>query len=468
MKKSGHEAVVVAEYRLLHALANDKEYRLDNRIHEDLFIHETAKSIYQAIERLDREETPITKTSLYQRANEIDYTVNKQVIETIYDIDTDVAASLTDILSTLDTARKKKDLQEELQALLRVANTGGPLDEDSILQGLFKIDSLLKLDLMASPLQTFDKWSDAYIAELKARASGKRYIYGDPQLDNLIYKGAYPGAITTLAAGTGQGKSTYVLNLISSLLDLYIPCMYISLEMSGIDTYDRLIALRQGISIRDLHTYDSSLEGIIPLVQQEKEALAQNNSFYFVDEPSLSIARIRSLIKEFKQRSGNDYAIVAIDLITQVTDFMHGKSGHSVANAMETAMNDLNALAKEQNVHIIAVVQFNRGADNYKVLCLEDLELLRPSLNNIKNSAAIAERSRVVLSLFRKKYYSDRYLQHIPEAAELEDILEVNILKNSSGPVGHTIKYLFDGEHFRTVPIQDDQVEALSTLELDY
>jgi replicative DNA helicase len=146
---------------------------------------------------------------------------------------------------------------------------------------------------------------------------------------------------------------------------------------------------------------------------------------------------------------------VAVDLITQLKDFMHNKSNQSVANSIETAMNDLNALAKELNVHIIGVAQFNRDADNMKVLTADDLDMLRPSLNNIKNSHALAERSRVVLSLFRKKYYSDRYLPADEAAKVEEDILEVNILKNSSGMVGNTLHYLFDGSHFKVLPILD-------------
>jgi len=131
--------------------------------------------------------------------------------------------------------------------------------------------------------------------------------------------------------------------------------------------------------------------------------------------------------------------------------------GGSVANAMERGMNELNALAKEQNIHIIAVVQFNREAENVKVHTIEDLDLLRPTLANIKNSASLGERSRVVLSLFRKKFYSDRYLSHIPEAATIVDTAEITILKNSSGPVGKTFLYLFEGEVFTMTPFVEDE-----------
>jgi replicative DNA helicase len=456
MKQAGHEAVITAEYRLLNALIKDEEYRRDSRVYSDLLIHEVAKSIYQAIEKLDEAEVEVTAPSLFQAANEIDYNVSKSVIDAIVAMDETGASTLEDILATLESAKQKKALSEKLEELTRIANSAGPLDMEKTIEGLYAVDRILKTNTGASLLKDFDRWSDEYILELQERSKGKVYAYGDENLDRFIFKGAYPGAITTIAAGTGQGKSTYVLNLINTLIDSYVPCMYISLEMSGMDTYDRLIALRREIPMEHLHACDESLLSVVDLVREEKKALENNKRFYFVEEPLLSISRLRSLIKEFKQRAKTDYAIVAIDLVTQITDFMHNKGNASVANSIETAMNDLNALAKEQSIHIIAVTQFNREADNYKVTCVEDLEMLRPTLNHIKNSAAIAERSRVVLSLFRKKYYSDRYLVNDPAAEEIPDILEAAILKNSSGPVGHVFKYMFEGSIFRCTPMLEE------------
>lgn len=147
---------------------------------------------------------------------------------------------------------------------------------------------------------------------------------------------------------------------------------------------------------------------------------------------------------------------------------MNSKNGKSVANSYEEAMNILNALAKSENVHIMGVVQFNRNADSYKISTLEDLDIMRPSLNDIKNSHAIAERSRVVLSAFRKKYYADRYLTHIPEAAELADIMEIQVLKNSSGMVGTLLKYMFEGTFFRLTPMLDEDVRESLPVEIDY
>ena len=471
MKRPGHEAVIAAEYRLLNALIRDSSFRNDSRVHDDLFIHETAKSIFEAINTLDRDSIPVTEASLFQKANEIDYSVTPAIIATIFNIDAEGPATLDDILTTLELAKQKKQLAEKFEELTKLVNHPGPLDNDKLVSTLFIVDTILKSGSSSSALKDFNKWSDEYVEDIKERAKGKKYPYGDEKLDQFIFKGAYPGAITTIAAGTGQGKSTYVLNLINTLINLHVPCMYISLEMSGIDTYDRLISLRRDIPMEDLHVCDESVLSVINIVEEEKELLKDNKKFFFVEEPALSIARLRALIKEFKQRAKTDYAVVAIDLITQLTDFMHNKINTSVANSIETAMNDLNALAKEQHIHIIAVTQFNREADNFRVRTIEELEMLRPTLNHIKNSAAIAERSRVVLSLFRKKYYAERYLIGVEGADLIPDILECQILKNSSGSVGNIFKYAFEGRYFRCTPLLDSDVASMqiaSELDIDY
>lgn len=469
-KKAGNESIIVAEYRLLNALCFDESYRQDGRVYADLFVHEVAKSIYEAIEKLDAEDVPITQASLLQRANEIDFNVNSQTVEAIFAID-EGTPCLDDILRVLNTAVQKNDMLVALDKLRRLAEEPGPLDMDQVLENMYEVDKVIKKSNSRSLLKDFDAWSDEFIADLEERSKGRRYSFGDEILDQLIPKGAYPGAITTIAAGTGQGKSAFVLNKISELIDMYIPCMYVSLEMSGIDTYDRLIALRRDIPIEALYANDASLLSIADMVREEKENLKENKRFYFVEEPNLSIAKLRSLIKEYMQRANTEYAIVAIDLVTQLKDFMSTKNNGTVANSMEAAMNELNAMAKELGIHIIAVVQFNREADNYKLTSVDDLELLRPTLNHIKNSAAIGERSRVVLGLFRKKFYADRYLKGCPGAEELPDLMEVSVLKNNSGAVGGTRYYAFHGPTFKCMGLLDDALDAIlaaAGAEIDY
>jgi len=176
---------------------------------------------------------------------------------------------------------------------------------------------------------------------------------------------------------------------------------------------------------------------------------------------------VQSLIKEFKQRTRSDYLIVAIDLITQLQEFTRAGGGMNLANAYEMAMNKENIIAKAQNCHFINVTQFSRNADNFRISEFADLEdpALRPNLNDIKNAGAIAERSRAVLGLFRPKYYADRYLPDDPNVEYMEDILEVQVLKQSNGATPR-LKYLYEGEIFRVNPFEEATNETPEEAEI--
>jgi replicative DNA helicase len=220
---------------------------------------------------------------------------------------------------------------------------------------------------------------------------------------------------------------------------------------------DRLISMRCEVPTQALYDKEA-LPGVKRQIEEERKRLASNKFFYFVEDPSLSLGQISALIKEFKQRTHSDYVVVAIDLVTQLQDFTKLATGMSLPNTYEMAMNKQNIIAKAQGVHFINVVQFNREADNIRISEFEDLSdpALRPMLNNIKNAQAIAERSRAVLGLFRPKYYADRYLADSEELEYMQDILEVQVLKQSNGTTPK-LKYLYEGEIFRTSPFQETE-----------
>ena len=458
IKKPSYTAVITAEYRLLNALVRKPAFIEDARVSEDLFIDEVAKSIYEALYSMKSENIEVTPSSLLQAGSNIDFNVTQQVVQTIFDIDKEGASSLDDIIPVLKTAQTKNIIIDKIDRLKSLLSQPGNINIAEAQTELYSIEEdISNSSKKTSKLLSFSDWAEEYVEDLQQRKAGRKYSYGDPFLDEYFYKGAYPGAITTVAANTSMGKSTYVLSLIDSLLDRDVPCMYISLEMGAIDTMDRLISRRCGISNENL--YDTSMEnidGIIEVVRQEQTKLSDRKNFYFCESTDVDLVKLRSLIREFKQKTHADYCFVAIDLLTQMKNFMSASNGSSTATAMEIGMNQLNALAKEENVHILGVVQFKRDSDSVKIHDIDQIEVLRPTLTDIKNSGAIAERSRVVLSVFRKKYYAERYLQNDPDAANLPDIMEVQVLKNSSGASGHIFKYIFDTKHFKLEPLLDE------------
>ena len=471
MRKAGTNPEVIAEYRLLNALVKNVSYLDDARVSEDVFINETAKSFFEAIQRLNDQKIEITPASLYQAAYNIDINATEQEVKRIYELDSEGASSLDDIIHTLTVSQAKQSVLSKLDALKRAITTPGDPNIEIINEGLYNIEQdVSKIGKSTSKLLSYSEWTDRYINDLEERKKGRKYSFGDLHLNKYLFKGAAPGCITIVTAQTNMGKSTYVLSLMDGMIDENIPSMYISLEMGTIDTMDRLVASRLGIENKELYNPEN-MEGIIEQVRDEAQNLSNRKNFYFCEATGVDIPKLKSLIREFKQKTKKDYCIVAIDLLSGMKGFMNSSNGASTASTIENNMNRLEDLAKEENVHIIGVVQLNRSSDNYKISHVEQINGLRPTLGDVKNSGAYAEKATTLLALFRPKYYADRYCKEDPATATMQDLLEVQVLKDRNSQAGEIFKYMFDGKYFRLLPLLEDEtdpVETLKGLDIDF
>lgn len=456
---SASKAVIMAEYRLLNAVIGNPVLLESAETSEDLFVHELSRNVYRGFLRLQAQGLPVTESSLFQAVAEIDLNVSMEVIQKVMDIEADPVSNISDIVSLLQKSTNRLKAVRQLQlASDRLS--------DSFFNDIGEVENLIResqemvanLDKNLSEVIEFDEWFNIYLQDFDARLQGKIHPFIDPILDDAIPRGMMGGDIATIASSSGQGKSSYCLNLINNFINHEIPTMYFSPEMGAIDTMDRLIAMRRDIPFADIvsptpETYKS----IRDVVDAEREELKKNRFFRFCEKANISLNDIRKHIVKFQKQSGHQFVVVFIDLLTMVKEFCITSGGMNMAQGIEIAMNRLSAMAKELGVYIFGVVQMGRKADSTKVTCVDDIYLLRPSRNDIKNANAILERSRVVISLFRPAFYAAMYLdQEELEVKELmeNDIIEINFLKLSNSRCGRR-HALFTPETFAVVPMLD-------------
>lgn len=452
-------AVLMAEYRLLNACFLDNSNLDKPGVSEDSFIHEQSKTIFNSMMQLRSEKVPINMNSLFQRAASLDVGIRQDQISLIQDINEEQTVVLDDILKTLTSAKKRVNVLENLEKIKNIVDSNVILsDEDKAkLRDLYySSEEQTLVEETREGVMTFEQWKDAYFKEFDKRVNGKAYYFNDEILDDLITTGPQPGQGGLICASSGMGKSAYCLNLINRFIDRQIPCMYFSLEMGKVDTADRLMAIRKQIPFKDIVNPVSSdptmFQGIRGQLMAEFDNLISNNKFRFCEEPTLTLNDIRSYITKFQADTGQKYCLVVIDLLTMVQDFASIKGSASLANQIEFAINKLNAMAKELGFHYIGVVQLNRTVEADKVMDIEDITKLRPTRSAIKNANALLERARYVVSLFRPKYFADTYLSDDPQTAEMQDMIEVGIMKQNNGVT--TKRYaLFDGETFTVTPM---------------
>jgi len=447
--------VVSAEYQILKLLIAKPELLDTNpELIEDNFPHEQARCIFNGLYTLYKSNETINTLSILREANKLNDEIDLDLIKHVESVQVD-DTSFNNALSLLKSESNKYKISKKLDSMYGEVNKLGTIDEAKMQNLLWEAQQLAVNSSATVESKTLPDCLDDYIEDLDKRKNGEYFSFGDMFLDESLTRKASGGQIILISAATGMGKSGYALNLINGMINMEIPCMYFSLEMDEISTFDRLLSMRTQIPIKEWYVKDN-IDTLKLKVIKEKETL-QNKCFRFIDNPNLSLMKIQALIREFKRFYKKDYVCVYIDLITQVKEFIDMEyGGGTLATAIEQAVNKLNAIAKSENVCFVCVAQMKRTVDDMKISKVEDTDKLKPTLGSIKNSGALAERSRVVLSAFRARPYVEKYLPDDPKLEYMQDIMEITILKQNQGGIAQG-KYLFDPSIMTALPyIEED------------
>jgi len=402
-----------------------------------------ARIFLRHIKRLKGRGETINETSLLRECNSDDSTVEMVHIQNLFVQNVDIT-NLTGAIEAIQRGSTKYRVKVHVENLMEEVNTLDNVETDKVSDLLYKAQEELRNNGEKVVAKTFAQSLDDYEVELEVRRKGEYFLFHDEFLDKNLTKRASPGQVILIAGATGTGKSMYALNLINKMINASSPCMYFSLEMDTVSTFDRLLSMRNNVTVASW--YDRiNYQNWKSIIDAERKKV-KNKPFEFIDNPSLSLEDITSLIRSFKMTHEASSLVVFIDLVTQVRDFISDTAKNTLATTIEKAVNQLNAIAKLENVCFVAVAQMNRDADSAKLTDVDEVNKLRPSLNNVKNSNALAERSRTVIGVFRPKYYLKRFFPNDPAIDLEDDELQAQILKQSQGSVGQVGCYQFNGE----------------------
>jgi len=451
----------VAEIQLLGCLVANPALKKDSVFVQDNFGFSTNKTLITALIGLLETNQEITEISLFKATNALDPKVSSDLCREVVRVSKEVMdyqAISKEVLRFNKTARIQNEIAE-----LSIAAQTNSLDPMELLQQVEGLKTLIETaDWGESNLLNFEQWFDIYESEIEKRGTGKTYSTGDPLLDKHMTMGFAPGAITTIAAGSGQGKTVTVINLNFNMVKQNIPCLFLSLEQDLTSTMDRWISKYSQIPYYEL--INPSPLRLVEFASTRANARSMFDNkklFMFSDRPDLDLNDVYAMIREFQTSIGQDYCVVTIDLLTMLREF-YGGDDHSASTAskIEAGMNRLNIIAKTCGVHIVAVVQMNRQLESKGVGSFEGIASLRPTDSFIKNSHAIAERSRTVIALFRPKAIANKLFPDDPRTAEMEDELELHIVKQNMGPQA-VVRYLFKGETASIFPlVSKDELPA--------
>lgn len=454
--------IQLAEIRLLRNLWANPNLLDSQEYSEDIFFHPFCNTIADAIDTLTRNSTPLSTETLYLEAAKNDSSITKQLIQEITEDTSESGQYIKDIVDFLRDARRSSNAINHIDHIKEVLTKNTVLTKDIIdeLRETFESaeEEVLSVDKdSVKRIMDLEEWGNQWQDDFVLRRNGKRYYFNEPVLDELVVDGPSPGAGGLLVAQSGMGKSTMVLKLVNGFINAGIPCMFFSLEMGSIATYDRLLATRLQIPYSEFvnPSDEETFQSIYDLVQQERQNLDSNKLFRFCEDANVSISDLKKAIIKFQEQIGQKYCIVVLDLITMIQDFATTKSGLGMPQTIELAINKMNALSKELGIHYIGTAQLNRAGESTSVTDPEDVYRFRPSRHQVKNSSALLERCRYVCSLFRAKYYLEQYFGDDEEIMAEPDLVELQILKQNNGSTPRRTE-LFDGSTFSMTPCPTD------------
>jgi replicative DNA helicase len=221
-----------------------------------------------------------------------------------------------------------------------------------------------------------------------------------------------PGAITTIAARSGVGKSTLAADILRNAAYRHgKKALYISIEMSEREVYGRVLSAEARIDytkIRSHGPYTPAEEARM----QEAAARIGNGNLAVADVDTLTLSDVHALIRDQKPD------VVAIDFLGMM---QFAKADRHDLAITETVYG-LKRIAKAEQCHLIVLSQFNRGADHRTDK--------RPVAGDLRDSPALEQASHLMLLL------------HRPDLIDEDDRpgeVDVIVAKQRDGAAGFTV-----------------------------
>jgi len=256
---------------------------------------------------------------------------------------------------------------------------------------------------------------------------------GYATLDQFLTRGFFPTGVSVVAGRPGMGKSSFIINSMMRLSAGYphaVPVLLFSLEMSMGSVIDRILSRLARFPLDRLTKHFFELTPTeLQRYQLAKEQLLRNTRLFITDKTGVSLSWIRDQVQRFQEKYQVGYCVVFIDLFGKVTDLRES----NLAASYEIALNNIQSIARELNVHFVLVAQISRVSESGR-----SIWAYRPELRELKNSGAWEEVADNVFLLFRAKYYD--------ESLE-DDVLEVRIAKQRDGEANVEAYFEFVGPH---------------------
>lgn len=311
---------------------------------------------------------------------------------------------------------KKEQSAQQIRsmALNTVACLDEGVDPDDVVRNLQKdVFTLYTTD--TGELRDMKKQVDTYVDRMMSIVKDPSIAYGmmtgiTPM--DRITTGWHRKELSVVGARTSMGKSAFMLENINRISSMGYKCAVFSLEMDYNPMYDRLMANKLNVNLREYRFGRLTSDVYEEMIRRKHEI----DQIYIDDQRGVDSHYISDTMRRLKRTQGLDFVVV--DYLQDVAEKM--EPGDNQGSALARVCRVIRKAAKDCDCHVMGLSQVARDA--------EKSQDKRPSNKDLSGSTGIETCADVIALLYREDYYN-------PDTPK-QGVLEVNFTKQRNGEVG--------------------------------
>lgn len=305
-----------------------------------------------------------------------------------------IAANVKSAANTVSYARNVVDratarrLYEIGMRITELAQSEGQISSQvsQAQQELFE----LNISDSVPDVQHYKDMLSGVIDEMELRLNGELEIgldFGLPDLDRIV-KGLRPGNLVIVAGKPGTGKTVLGTNLADKIASKEGKSSLIfSLEMPGHELVKRALAAAGGVDKGWIDSGGKETDDYWPHMTKAVDVL-RNADVRICDKGALTFSRICNIAR-FQHRAKPLHLIV-VDYLTLIRGDREERFG-TRSQEIGSFTRGFKALAKELNLPIVVLSQFNRAAETRSAAESE------PRMSDLRDSGEIEQDADIVI-----------------------------------------------------------------------
>ena len=396
------------------------------------------KAIFQTMEELMRNQTPIDLITLDQALKAKGISDSVGGFAYLADLSNNTPNAIN-ILAYAEIVREKAILRELIAVGNRIAeNSYSPKGKDIKMvldeaeREVFAIAE--KRSSSTEGPQNVLSVLESTIARIETLGKLENHngvtgvTTGFVELDKKT-AGLQPSDLIIVAARPSMGKTTFAMNLCeNAAMASDKPVLVFSLEMPAEHIMMRMIASLARVDQTTIRTGQNLEEAEWSKIASVFGMFKQKNNLYIDDSSGLTPTELRSRARRVYRENGG-LSMIMVDYLQLMR-----APAFSDNRTLEIAeiSRSLKALAKELEVPVIALSQLNRT--------LEQRADKRPVNSDLRESGSIEQDADLIMFIYRDEVYNDN--------SEDKGVAEIIIGKQRNGPIGR-VRLAFNGQFSR-------------------